>query len=122
MEPVKNKEPFRLPDVEVELSLDRPVRTKSILYLRQLASGRWIVHDATNARGGCFRDRRSALNYINVEFSPTFTIVLQNHCSARDAPGQIYRYETKGAVPTTPKKPAPAVPHAWDQKKGASHV
>ncbi len=38
------------------------------VFLREVRDGLWIVHDESDSKGGCFRDRASAFKFVANEF------------------------------------------------------
>jgi hypothetical protein len=47
------------------LQSDRPT-----VYMHEIETGEWVVHDQSALRGGCFRDHASAYRYVAEEFGP----------------------------------------------------
>ena len=49
------------------------------VFVREAASGIWIVHDEADRKGGCFRDRASAFKFVEDEFGARAEMVVQPH-------------------------------------------
>jgi len=47
------------------------------VFVREASSGIWIVHDETDRKGGCFRDRASAFKFVEDEFGGNAEMVVQ---------------------------------------------
>jgi len=51
------------------------------VFLREMRDGMWIVHDETDTKGGCFRDRASAFKFVAEEFGADVVTVFHPHFS-----------------------------------------
>jgi hypothetical protein len=49
---------------------------KQGVFLREMRDGMWIVHDETDSKGGCFRDRASAFKFVADEFGADAVTVI----------------------------------------------
>lgn len=47
------------------------------VYVREAHSGIWLVHDEDDRKGGCFRNRQAAFQFVEDEFGPQAEIVVQ---------------------------------------------
>jgi hypothetical protein len=46
------------------------------VFMHEIETGEWVVHDQSALRGGCFRDHASAYRYVAEEFGPdTGTVI-----------------------------------------------
>ncbi len=54
---------------------------KQSVFLREVRDGVWIVHDESDTKGGCFRDRASAFKFALDEFGTDAVTVIHPHFS-----------------------------------------
>lgn len=47
------------------------------VYVREAHAGMWIVHDESDAKGGCFRSHETAFRFAEEEFGKEAQIVVQ---------------------------------------------
>jgi hypothetical protein len=47
------------------------------VYVREARDGIWLVHDEDDRKGGCFRNRQAAFQFVEDEFGPRAEIVVQ---------------------------------------------
>lgn len=47
------------------------------VFVREAPSGIWFVHDETDRKGGCFRDRASAFKFVEDEFGERAEMIVQ---------------------------------------------
>jgi hypothetical protein len=59
--------------MEMTMGLD-----KQRVYVREVKSGVWIVHDELDRKGGRFCDRATALQFVNDEFGKDATTVIHS--------------------------------------------
>ena len=47
------------------------------IFVREARAGLWLVHDEDDQKGGCFRNRRAAFQFVEDEFGSQAEIVVQ---------------------------------------------
>jgi hypothetical protein len=47
------------------------------VYVREAHSGIWLVHDERDSKGGCFRGRQAAFDYVERQFGARAELVVQ---------------------------------------------
>ena len=47
------------------------------VFVREAHAGLWLVHDEDDRKGGCFRNRDTAFQFVEDEFGPRAEIVVQ---------------------------------------------
>ncbi len=55
----------------------RTAQTGPSVFVREVRSGVWLVHDADDLKGGCFRNRQTAFRFVADEFGPDAQVVVQ---------------------------------------------
>ena len=50
---------------------------KQSVFLHEVRDGVWIVHDESDSKGGCFRDRTSAFKFVADEFGADAVTVIR---------------------------------------------
>jgi hypothetical protein len=54
-----------------------PLTTGPRVYIREARDGIWLVHDEDDRKGGCFRNRQAAFQFVEDEFGLQAEIVIQ---------------------------------------------
>jgi hypothetical protein len=47
------------------------------VFVREIRSNIWLVHDEDDTKGGCFRNRQTAFRFVEEEFGPEAQVVVQ---------------------------------------------
>jgi len=68
------------------------------VFVREASSGIWIVHDETDRKGGCFRDRASAFKFVEDEFGERAEMVVQPLFTSAATRAEAYSRESSSVA------------------------
>jgi hypothetical protein len=56
---------------------EAPLTSGPRVYVREARDGIWLVHDEDDRKGGCFRNRQAAFQFVEDEFGSEAEIIVQ---------------------------------------------